>query len=61
MNISLTDEELRFLAQQVEGGRYGSAEEVIHAGLQRLIDNDEDHKVKADELRKRSWESCGGF
>ena len=45
MNVSLTEELEELVQRQVESGRYGSASEVIQAGL-RLLDQE-------DALRER--------
>lgn len=40
MNVSLTEELEELVQRQVESGRYGSASEVIRAGL-RLLDQED--------------------
>ena len=46
-SISLGDHFARFVDQQVEGGRYGSASDVVRAGLRLL----EEHEAKLTALR----------
>ncbi len=46
--IHLSDEHKAFIEEQVKDGRYGSAEEVVAAGL-RLLGSDEG---KIEELRR---------
>ncbi len=46
-SISLGDHFADFVDQQVESGRYGSASDVVHAGLQML----EAHEVRVKALQ----------
>ena len=46
-SISLGDHFARFVDQQVEGGRYASASDVVRAGLRLL----EEHEAKLAALR----------
>jgi antitoxin ParD1/3/4 len=39
-SISLSDHFARFIHEQVEGGRYGSASDVVRAGLRLLEENE---------------------
>ena len=39
-SISLGDHFSEFIQQQINNGRYGSASEVVHAGLRELEDNE---------------------
>lgn len=47
-SVSLGPHWEQFIASQTETGRYGSASEVIRAGLRLL----EDHERRLDELRR---------
>ena len=47
-SISLGDHFSRFVDQQLEQGRYGSASEVVRAGLRLL----EEHEAKVEALRR---------
>ena len=47
-SISLGDHFARFVDQQLEQGRYGSASEVVRAGLRLL----EEHEAKVEALRR---------
>lgn len=49
MNVSLTQELEKFINSKVKGGFYGSASEVIRAGL-RLLDEQETIKKKRIEM-----------
>ena len=46
-SVSLGDHFASFVDQQVESGRYGSASDVVRAGLRLL----EDHEVRLETLR----------
>ena len=46
-SIALNDHFSRFIDRQVEGGRYGSASDVVRAGLRLL----EEHEAKLEGLR----------
>ena len=47
MNVSLTPELAKFVEQEVSGGLYQTASEVIRAGLRRLKEDQEGHLPKA--------------
>jgi antitoxin ParD1/3/4 len=51
MNVSLTPELEKFIAEKVKGGFYASASEVICEGLRLLKQYDEDQKMKLQRLR----------
>lgn len=46
-SVSLDEHVDRFIDSQIDGGRYGSASDVVRAGLQLL----EEHQAKLDDLR----------
>jgi antitoxin ParD1/3/4 len=46
-SIALNDHFSRFIERQVEGGRYGSASDVVRAGLRLL----EEHEAKLEGVR----------
>jgi antitoxin ParD1/3/4 len=52
MNVSLTPELERFVNQKVESGRYQTASEVVREGLRLLLEREELHQKKLDELRR---------
>jgi len=52
MNISLTTELEKYVADKVESGMYHSASEVIREGLRLLKEKDEIHNRKLEELRR---------
>ena len=52
MNISLTPELEQFVNQKVESGKYQTASEVIRDGLRLLLEREELHQKKLDELRR---------
>lgn len=56
-SISLGDHFERFIAHQIENGRYGSVSEVVRAGL-RLFEDNED-KLSALRRALREGEQSG--
>ena len=52
MHISLPKALEKFVETRYETGRYSSKSEIIHEGLRRLMDEDEQYRVKLDALRK---------
>jgi antitoxin ParD1/3/4 len=52
MNVSLTPELEQFVNQKVESGRYQTASEVIRDGLRLLLERDELHQKKLEDLRR---------
>lgn len=55
-SISLGDHFAGFVEKQVSSGRYGSASEVIRAGLRTL----EEHELKHEALQKAITEGVEG-
>ena len=51
MNVSLTPELERFIAKQVESGRYRSASEAVRAGIRLLEDQAKEQAAKIAYLR----------
>lgn len=52
MNVSLTTELEKLVAEKVRSGLYHSASEVIREGLRLLIERDNLRKTRLQELRK---------
>lgn len=52
MNISLTPELERYIAQKVESGTYQTASEVVREALRLLIEQDQLQQMKLQELRR---------
>jgi antitoxin ParD1/3/4 len=52
MNVSLTPELEQFVNQKVESGKYQTASEVIRDGLRLLLEREEIHQKKLDNLRR---------
>ena len=52
MNVSLTPELEQFVNQKVESGKYQTASEVIRDGLRLLLEREELHQKKLEELRR---------
>ena len=53
MNVSLTPELEKFVANKVESGLYRSASEVIREGLRLLDDQDRQRALHLGEARKK--------
>lgn len=51
MNIALTSEIEKFIASQVESGKYPSAEEVILAGIRLLEERERIYHGRFEELK----------
>jgi antitoxin ParD1/3/4 len=52
MNVSLTPELERLVAEKVESGKYPSASEVVREGLRLLQERDELRRARLEELRR---------
>ncbi|MFB2898236.1 type II toxin-antitoxin system ParD family antitoxin [Aerosakkonemataceae cyanobacterium BLCC-F50] len=52
MNISLSSEIEKFIASQVESGKYSSAQEVIVAGIRLLEERERIYKGRFEELKR---------
>ena len=57
MNVSLTDEQVRFIEAKVKTGRYQTAAEVVREGIRLLMDHEaeEQRRFQAwrDEVRRK--------
>ena len=51
--VSLTPEQRRFVQQQLDAGRYASAEEVLLQGLRQLEDQEEFIAANREEFRRK--------
>ena len=54
MNVSLTPELEKFIAEKVESGKYRSAEEVIREGLRRLKESEEEEQNGTHDRRREA-------
>ena len=52
MNVSLTHELEEFVNNKVQSGTYTSASEVVRDGLRLLVERDQLHHIRLEELRK---------
>lgn len=52
MNVSLTPELEKMVAEKVQSGMYNSASEVVRAGLRLLQEQDEERRLKLEALRR---------
>ncbi len=52
MNVSLTPELDKFVAEKVDSGLYSSASEVVREGLRLLKEHDEIRRVRLEELKR---------
>lgn len=53
MNVSLTSELDSYVQEKVQSGMYGSASEVLRAGLRLLKEQDMIQQVRMEEVRAR--------
>ncbi|MEM1097693.1 MAG: type II toxin-antitoxin system ParD family antitoxin [Planctomycetota bacterium] len=51
-NVNLPEHQAAFIKQSVEGGRYGSASEVVRAGLRLLEQREREDALKLEALGK---------
>lgn len=56
MNVSLNEHFEKFVSQQLKGGRYNNASEVVRAGLRLL----EEQELKLRELREEIEKGYAG-
>ena len=52
MNVSLTEEQERYIAAKVATGRYRSAAEVVREALRCLMDREDDERRRAQAWRE---------
>ncbi|HME07336.1 MAG TPA: type II toxin-antitoxin system ParD family antitoxin [Bryobacteraceae bacterium] len=52
MNVSLTPELEKFVSAKVEGGRYGSASEVVREALRLLEEHDQNRTARLAEFNQ---------
>lgn len=52
MNVSLTPELERWVAEKVSVGRYRSASEVVREGLRLLVDREAEQTARLEALRR---------
>jgi antitoxin ParD1/3/4 len=52
VNVSLTPELERFIADLVDGGRFRSASEAVRAGIRLLQEREEEREARLEALRK---------
>ena len=52
MNVSLTPEQVRFIEEKVQTGRYQTAAEVVREGLRLLMERDSDAQRRFDAWRE---------
>ena len=57
LTITLSDEDARFIDEQVQAGVYASADDLVNAGIQRLMRRAEQKQREFEEL-KRSIEEA---
>ena len=53
MNVSLTPELEKLVAEKVKSGRYNSASEVVREALRLLEEQDQLRALRLDEVRKK--------
>ena len=51
-NVSLSDQQARFIRRSIKAGRYRNASEVVRAGLRLLEQRDGEDQIKLATLRR---------
>jgi antitoxin ParD1/3/4 len=59
MNVSLTHELEEFVNNKVQSGSYTSASDVVRDGLRLLVERDQLHHLRLEELRKEIKKGLG--
>jgi antitoxin ParD1/3/4 len=60
-NVSLSEQQARFIRQRVDEGRFGNASEVVGAALQLLERQERQEELKLEILRRLAKESFEEF
>src|SRR5947209_4061862 len=56
-NVNLSEQQVRFIRQRVDEGRYGNVSEVVGAALQLLERQEQQEELKLQILRRLAKES----
>ncbi len=51
MNVSLSEDQKKFIEDAIQGGRYFSSAEVVRAGLRLLMEREESRRAQLERLR----------
>ena len=58
-NVNLSEQQVAFIRQGIDQGRYRNASEVVRAGLRMLAQSEQEDKLKLRALRRLAKQAFG--